>query len=249
MRNTLVRLLGWRGLLLYDDAIMFDRWLWLRRHLGRGPVRTLDAGSGSGAFTLYASVAGNEAVGISFDDRKNQTARARSKILNQARVQFITCDLRRLSELAPSLGSFDQIMCLETIEHVRDDAKLMRDLAAVLRPGGQLLLTTPFSGHPGLLGDRVSVSEDGGHIRRGYTHEELRELMNDAGLDITWQGYIGAITSQALTNVQRWISRGNWFLAWMVILPLRTVRALEPLVKRIHHGPLLSVAVVATKRG
>src|SRR5438105_7188658 len=247
MRHTLVRLLGWRGLLLHDDPIMFDRWLWLRNHLVRGPVRTLDAGSGSGAFTLYASIAGNEAVGISFDERKNQTARDRSKILKQ-RVTFRTEDLRRIDEVAETLGSFDQIMCLETIEHIRQDAKLIRDLAAMLRPEGRLLLTTPFKGHPGLLGDHVSTSEDGGHVRWGYTHADLRRLLEDAGLEITWQGYIGAITSQALTNIQRRLARWNQIIASAVVLPLRVVRALEPVVARIHPGPMLSVAVIATKR-
>jgi SAM-dependent methyltransferase len=228
---------------------MFDRWLWLRRHLARGPIRTLDAGSGSGAFTLYACVAGNEAVGISFDERKNQTARARSKILKQARVTFITEDLRRLDEFAERLGSFDQIMCLETIEHIQRDDKLIRDLAAMLRPGGRLLLTTPFKGHPGLLGDHISTSADGGHVRWGYTHAELRKLLNGAGLDVTWEGYVGAISSQAITNVQRRLAAWNRILAWGVILPLRILRALEPLVARIHPGPMLSVAVIATKRG
>lgn len=43
-------------------------------------------------------------------------------------------------------NSFDLITCIETIEHVPDDglAPLICELKRVLRPGGVLLITTPF---------------------------------------------------------------------------------------------------------
>ncbi|MGH7934815.1 MAG: hypothetical protein ACREQN_16860, partial [Candidatus Binataceae bacterium] len=65
--NALVRLLGWRATVLHGDPMTLDRWRWLKRHLRAGRLRTLDAGCGSGAFTMYAAKIGNEAVGITFD--------------------------------------------------------------------------------------------------------------------------------------------------------------------------------------
>jgi 2-polyprenyl-3-methyl-5-hydroxy-6-metoxy-1,4-benzoquinol methylase len=40
-------------------------------------------------------------------------------------------------------NSFDTVFSLETIEHVTDPSRAVRELARVLRPGGHLFLTTP----------------------------------------------------------------------------------------------------------
>ena len=40
-------------------------------------------------------------------------------------------------------GSFDLVLCAETIEHVRDVQLLLSEIRRVLRPGGTLALTTP----------------------------------------------------------------------------------------------------------
>src|SRR5439155_22507904 len=63
-RNTLVRFLGWPALLLQGDVLFVERAAWVRRRLRRGPVRTLDAGCGTGALTMLAARAGNDALGL-----------------------------------------------------------------------------------------------------------------------------------------------------------------------------------------
>ena len=40
-------------------------------------------------------------------------------------------------------GTFDTVISCETIEHVPDPYRAVRELARVLRPGGRLFLTTP----------------------------------------------------------------------------------------------------------
>src|SRR4051794_26193179 len=132
MKNTLVRLFGWRGSLLLGDPTVVDRWKWLKRHLRDGPLRTLDAGCGSGSYTMYAARIGNEAVGVTFEARSVRTAQTRAEILRIPGVRFLEADLRRLDELAQALGTFDQILLFETIEHIKNDAKVVADLVALL---------------------------------------------------------------------------------------------------------------------
>jgi SAM-dependent methyltransferase len=43
-------------------------------------------------------------------------------------------------------GSFDLVLCAETLEHVRDVQLLLSEARRVLRPGGTLALTTPAHG-------------------------------------------------------------------------------------------------------
>jgi SAM-dependent methyltransferase len=42
-------------------------------------------------------------------------------------------------------SSFDHILCTEVLEHVEDPAALVAEMHRVLRPGGTLLATVPFS--------------------------------------------------------------------------------------------------------
>ncbi len=249
MRNALVRLLGWPATVLHGDPTMLDRWRWLRRHVRGGPLRTLDAGCGSGAFTLYSARRGNHAIGLSWDARCNRAARERASILGLEGVEFLECDLRELDRHAGALGRFDQILCMETIEHVRDDRKLVADLSALLLPGGRLMLTTPSGGHRPLVGDeRLSEEEDGGHVRYGYTFRELEGLLGDAGLEVVAEEWFAGLVTQQLANLTRLLAALNGRLAWALVLPLRPLQALDRPVTRLLRYPFFGIGVVAERR-
>jgi SAM-dependent methyltransferase len=248
MSNTLVKLLGWKATVLHGDPCVYDRWRWLRRHLSPGPVRTLDVGCGSGAFTMYAAQIGNQCLGISFDDANNRKARERARMLGISGVEFFNADLRSLPQHGFELASFDQIICLETIEHIQEDAKFIEDVSRLLKPGGRLLLTTPFKHYRRLYGDTLSDGTDGGHVRWGYTHEELRELMAPNGIDVVREEYICGFVAQQLTNMMRLIGKINFGFAWSAILPLRLFQSIDRPLTAVMHYPCLSVAVVGIKR-
>ena len=246
MNNVLVKTIGWIATVLHGDPTVFDRWRWIRRHLLPGPLRTLDAGSGSGAFTMYASRIGNESVGLSFDEKKNHIARKRAKILGITNIEFIQVDLRELDVLR--LGKFDQIICSETIEHIINDKKLVADLSKCLKPAGRLLLTTPYKHYRRLLGDRLSNSEDGAHVRWGYTHQEIRQLFLDSGLHVQEEAFISGIVSCQLTNLMRLLARVNGRFAWLVTFPLRIFRFLDSPLTQLINYPHLSIGVVGIKQ-
>lgn len=47
-------------------------------------------------------------------------------------------------QLPQTLGTFDAIISFETIEHLTDEAKFLENLYKMLKPGGMLILSTPF---------------------------------------------------------------------------------------------------------
>jgi SAM-dependent methyltransferase len=90
----------------------------------------------------------------------------------------------RIVELEPDAalpfddGSFDLVLCAETIEHVRDVQLLLSEIRRVLRPGGTLALTTPANLPLGRRPDPLSP-----HLRF-FTRRSLRCLLDELGFDV-----------------------------------------------------------------
>jgi SAM-dependent methyltransferase len=251
LRDAVLRVLGWRALLIHGDLFVLDRWLWLRRHLRHGGVRTLDAGCGNGGFSIYAAREGNEVVAASFSPEELQDARRRADILGVTGIDFRTLDLRELEAHRGSLGTFDQIMCFETIEHVTADEDLVKSLTSLLRPGGQLLLSSPFEDHHPLFTEEryPDPTEDGSHVRYGYSPERLRQIAQEAGLEVVSEGFISGLVSQKVTDLMRRLRRRlGRRAAWAAVLPLRALVVIdEPLTRSLRY-PHLCVALCAVKR-
>jgi SAM-dependent methyltransferase len=75
--------------------------------------------------------------------------------------------------------SFDFVVCFETVEHIEDDGKFMREIRRVLRPAGQLLLSTP-NAEVSAPGQSVA---NRWHVRE-YTFTSLGALLDAAGLTV-----------------------------------------------------------------
>lgn len=77
--------------------------------------------------------------------------------------------------------SFDLVVVLDLLEHVRDDRGLVAELHRILRPGGRLIVNVPHAG-PSVLGPLQrrlgQTDERHGHVRPGYTPATLARLLD-----------------------------------------------------------------------
>jgi SAM-dependent methyltransferase len=238
------RLIGWPILLRYGDPLVMDRWRWLKPRLLPGPIKTFDAGCGNGCFSFAAAARGNEVIAGSFDEASIRKASDRARNFGVHNIKFIEVDLRELGAVAEKLPKFDQIICTECVEHILDDARLLRDLASMLVPGGRLLLTTPTSNHKPLRHEALSATEDGGHVRWGYTAQRLQELCQQANMQIIETSYTSGILSQKLTNLMR-VKQEK--LAWGLTFPLRLLQVVDRPVNQVAGYPWFGIGIVATK--
>lgn len=149
-------------------------------------LRVLDAGCGSGWFLERLDRAGFEAHGVDLSSTAAAEARKRCPA---AQVQAASLEER----LPFPDGHFDAIWSTEVIEHVFDPKAFLEELNRVLRPGGLLVLTTPYHGLAKNLAIAVAGFDRhfdpvGPHIRF-FTIPSMYRLLAETGFKSpAWRG-------------------------------------------------------------
>lgn len=141
--------------------------------------RALDLGCGDGRLTVSLRA---EAV-VAADVSAVALARAGRRM-----------PAATLAELAPdgplpfADGSFELVLCAETLEHVRDVQLLVSEVRRVLVPGGAFAVTTPahsrMTGLSVLLRGFEPVFEPFSPHLRFFTARSLRGLLGDMGFEV-----------------------------------------------------------------
>jgi 2-polyprenyl-3-methyl-5-hydroxy-6-metoxy-1,4-benzoquinol methylase len=147
--------------------------------------RVLDLGCGNGAMSHYLQSQGFSVVGCDADRGGVELA---LKVNSGAEFK-----LASVYESPDALGEtdFDAVISTEVIEHLFLPAALPRFARLVLKPGGHLIVTTPYHGYVknlliGLAGkwdSHHTALWEGGHIKF-WSFRSLSALFQANGFDV-----------------------------------------------------------------
>jgi 2-polyprenyl-3-methyl-5-hydroxy-6-metoxy-1,4-benzoquinol methylase len=154
--------------------------------------RVLDAGCGNGFWSDQIRARGAaEVVGIDGSSSGIEIARAtypgirfEQQLLTETVLQELRCE------------PFDAVIAVEVIEHVFDPRGFVHACRSALKPGGTIVLTTPYHGYLKNLAMAVvdkwdfhhNPLWDGGHVKF-WSRATLSALLTECGfVDLRFEG-------------------------------------------------------------
>ncbi|MBY0587393.1 methyltransferase domain-containing protein [bacterium] len=193
----------------YDSALPShtNAYIWeptlrhLHRYVPKG--RVLDAGCGNGSFCkALVSKGSYDVVGIDLAESGIDIAKRN--------VPGATFHLLSVQEdLVEIFGApFDAVVSLEVIEHLYSPKQFVEGMYRAVRPGGLLIISTPYHGYlknlalsaTGKMDAHFTAHWEGGHIKF-FSRKSLTRLVEENGF-----------------KVRQFVGCGRWPYLWKSML-------------------------------
>ena len=153
-----------------------------------GPLTVLDAGSGFGQYDYYMASRHKDWQIKGVDVKPEQIADC-NDFFNRIGLQnarFAKADLTTFSEKE----KYDLVLCVDVMEHIEEDEKVLKNFYESLKKGGMLLISTPSDQggsdvhhHDHEEGEEHSFIDE--HVRDGYGIQDITDKMKRAGFSKT----------------------------------------------------------------
>jgi 2-polyprenyl-3-methyl-5-hydroxy-6-metoxy-1,4-benzoquinol methylase len=187
---------------------------WLRTLVAPAAVgRVMELGAGMGTFSQALLQTAEHVVAVEPSDRGNvalsEVAEANERI---TRVHGFAAD-------AVPLGPFDGAVMSNVLEHIPDDEGTLRELRAMVRPGGMVAVFSPA--FMLLMSD---FDRSIGHVRR-YRKRGLIETFERAGFEIVQARYVNM----------------SGFFAWLLVSRLLRQRPTNSGLSRFYDRRIVPV--------
>ena len=152
----------------------------------QGEWKLLDAGSGFGQYDRFIlnefSNVRVKAIDVK-SDYLEDSRRYFEQAIRENKIDFQQEDLLEISYSQ----KFDFAICIDVLEHIADDRKVMEHMYAALKEDGYFLMHSPsIYSEEDADGDDSFVDE---HARVGYAKEDISEKLQSAGFEVTDVAY------------------------------------------------------------
>jgi len=154
----------------------FNRWMAdtvVLPYLGK---RVLELGAGIGNMTQHLSRGRRTYMATDIDEE--HLGRLRVRFRGRPNLSSRKVDLTAPGDFEDLRGQFDTVVCLNVVEHVKDDLMALRNIRSALQPGGRAIVLVPQD--QSVYG---TLDEVLGHFRR-YSQAGLKARMEEAGFEV-----------------------------------------------------------------
>jgi len=115
-------------------------------------IRCLEIGCGAGQNSIFLAKLGAQCIAIDVSEKQLEHGR------KLAAAETVEIDFRCLSmDAMDDIGQFDLVHSTYALPFSSDPARVIKEAAAMLKPGGTFLLTT---GHPLYAGEWLEIGDD-----------------------------------------------------------------------------------------
>jgi 2-polyprenyl-6-hydroxyphenyl methylase / 3-demethylubiquinone-9 3-methyltransferase len=150
--------------------------------------QVLDVGCGGGILSEAMALAGARVLGIDLSQAVLDVAELHA-LEGKVAAEYRLVPVEQLAQERPA--AFDLVTCMEMLEHVPDPAACVRALAALVKPGGDVIVST-LNRNPLAFAVAIVGAEYIARVLPRGTHEylkfirpsELARWGREAGLDL-----------------------------------------------------------------
>jgi SAM-dependent methyltransferase len=164
---------------------------------GRRFESVLDVGCGTGILTLELAKRHPEAVVLGIDILE-QEVKSSNIMAERAGIRNCSFKVRDIN-IAGYDAEFDAALCVDNLEHIRDDVGTVRNICRALKPGGFAVFHVPGYYRRWFLFGKAVNFDVPTHVRPGYTLEQIVSVIGSGGLMVEeafyTYGYLETVTN------------------------------------------------------